>query len=247
MRSAIAAELAKIFTTRLWWGLLAGALGLVALTVVLTVFSSGQPGAVSIETPEGARNVVAGIGSAYLFSLVLGIMGMAGEYRHQTITASLLAVPRRWSLVAAKLVAHAVVGLLYAVVSVGVGLAIALPLLTARGADLGHLDLQVQVAGLLAGVTLYAVIGVAIGALVRNQVAAIIGTLLWVMILEALLVNLLPEIGKWLPGGAANAMLQTAVLRGELLPLWGGAALFLAYAAALAAAGAFTTVRRDVA
>ncbi len=247
MRRVVSAELAKVFSTRMWWGLLLGALGLVALTVVLTIYSSGQPGAISTDTPEGVRNVVAGIGSAYLFTLVLGIIGMAGEYRHQTITASLLATPRRWLLVAGKLVAHAVVGFLYAVVSVAVGLALALPLLAARDADLGALDLPVQIGGLLAGITLYAVIGVAIGALVRNQVAAIIGALIWVMILEGLLVNLLPEVGKWLPGGAANAMLQTAVIRGELLPVWAGAALFLAYAAALALAATLTTVRRDVA
>lgn len=79
------------------------------------------------------------------------------------------------------------------------------------------------------------------GALVRNQIAAILIAVIWMLLVEALLVAFLPEIGKWLPGGAANAMAQASVPGGDLLPPLAGAALFLLYGVGLAVAGALTT------
>ncbi|MDP9394006.1 MAG: ABC transporter permease [Actinomycetota bacterium] len=247
MTAAIRAELLKIRTTRLWWGLLLAALGLVVLGVVFSALGAGEANAgPGLDTAEGVRNVVAAAGGGYVFTLVLGVMGSAGEYRHQTVTSTLLAVPRRTRVVLAKLAAYAVAGFGFALVCVGVGVAIALPLLSARDADMDLLDLRAQVPALLAGTTLYALIGVAVGSLVRNLVAAVIGALVWVWVIEALLVLLLPEVGRWLPGGAANAMLQAATIRGELLQPWAGALLFFAYTVVLTVAAAFTTVRRDV-
>jgi hypothetical protein len=96
---------------------------------------------------------------------------------------------------------------------------------------------------------LYGPIGVGVGALVRNQIAAVVVALAWVFVAEQLLVALLPEVGRWTPGGATAAVLQLgdiATVRGELLPVWGGAVLLLAYAAALSAVGARLAVSRDL-
>jgi ABC-2 type transport system permease protein len=45
---------------------------------------------------------------------VLGVLSSAGEYRHHTITASLLVTPRRGHFLAGKYVAAAVVGTAFA-------------------------------------------------------------------------------------------------------------------------------------
>jgi ABC-2 type transport system permease protein len=45
----------------------------------------------------------------------------------------------------------------------------------------------------------YAVIGVAIGALVRNQIVAVVGVLVWMLVVEQLLTPTFPTIGRCLP------------------------------------------------
>ena len=64
---------------------------------------------------------------------------MAGEYRHQTITTTFLASPRRRDVVVAKLVAHSLTGALMGLLSLAVSAAIAVPWLHASGVDV-HLD-----------------------------------------------------------------------------------------------------------
>jgi ABC-2 type transport system permease protein len=246
MTALVRAEFRKIGSTRMWWGLLLGLVFMVALQVVASVFAAGQSGAPSLEDPGAVRNVFTSIAAAAVFPLVLGIIGMAGEYRHMTVTSTFLVTPRRWRVIAAKLVAYLVAGLGYALVGTVVGVPLALWLLDLRDASASAVDLGPLVLGIVVTLTLYAVIGVGVGALVPNQVAALLGALLWVFIVESLLVAFLPEIGSWTPGGAANAMLGTTAVRGELLPPWAGGLLFLGYGLVLAAAGARATARRDI-
>lgn len=92
---------------------------------------------------------------------------------------------------------------------------------------------------------MYAVLGVGLGALLHNQVAALMIPLGYLLIVE----NLLPSFGLmklvvWLPGGA-TASLARADLPG-LLPMWAGGILLVAYAAAAVFAGGFVLARRDV-
>jgi hypothetical protein len=243
----VAAELLKIRTARMWLWLLLGAIAFTALTVLLNGLLAGQQGSAAIDTAEAQRNLFASAGSGYIFTLVLGILGMAGEYRHQTVTSTYLVQPRRWVVIAAKLAAYGIAGLVYAVACSAATLVLAYPIIALRDASvLSSVDVPLVVLGSTAATALYAVLGVAVGALIRNQVAAIVSALAWVLIVEGLIVAFLPKVGKWLPGGAANAMLQASVPGGELLPAWAGALLFVAYALAFAAAGVQITVRRDV-
>jgi hypothetical protein len=81
-------------------------------------------------------------------------------------------------------------------------------------------------------------------------VAAIVLALVWVLLVESLIVAFLPAVGRWLPGGAASAVLQAGVGGGggpaQLLPVWGGALVMLGYAVVLAWLAALTTLRRDI-
>jgi hypothetical protein len=90
------------------------------------------------------------------------------------------------------------------------------------------------------------VIGVGIGALVRNQNIAVTGVLVWTVGIETLLVTFVPEIGRWLPGGASSALTGVATPERGLLAGWAGALVLAAYATAFVAAGARVLVRRDV-
>jgi hypothetical protein len=91
---------------------------------------------------------------------------------------------------------------------------------------------------------LWGALGVGLGSLVRSQVGAIVGLLVWLLFVEHILFALYSKVGKFGPGEATNAL---ANMHSEhlLAPVVGGIVL-LAWAAAFGAAGAFLTERRDV-
>jgi ABC-2 type transport system permease protein len=176
----------------------------------------------------------------------MGIITTAGEYRHNTITAALLITPQRRQLIVAKAIAIAIVGAGVAVIATAVALAVSLPWLAAKGVH--PTLLSSDVAGVLLGsaavMVLFGLIGVGLGAIVRNQVAAVVGSLVWLLVVENLLVSLFPAIGKWLSFGASASLIGSA--DAGLLPVGAAALLLLGYAAAFIATGIHLTTTRDV-
>jgi ABC-2 type transport system permease protein len=181
---------------------------------------------------------------------VLGILVVATEFRHGTITPSLLAVPDRPRLVLAKVIAALAAGFLLCLVASALAAAIGQGLLSARDIDTGigaGRTARLIAGGAVAG-ALFAAIGVGLGALVRNQVGAIIGALGWIFLVEPLL-GIIPgasdAIGRWFPSGAAAAVAGTATIDDPLGQVPAGL-LLAAYAAAFALAGALLMRRRDI-
>ena len=151
-------------------------------------------------------------------------------------------------MVAAKLAAVALAGLAIALVATAVVMAVAAAWLPAKGVgvDLADPGLAARVAGLAAAVALFAVLGTGLGALFRNQFAAVVvGLLWWQGGVEALVVGVLhrPGLGRWLPDGAAAAL--TAPGDGTLA-MWAAGPLFAAYGLGLAVVGGRLVVRRDL-
>ena len=94
----------------------------------------------------------------------MGALVVTSEFRHQTITPSLLQVPQRAKLVAAKAAAAVLVGL-----ALGVGCcAVVLPVGTVSGAfqlQLVNGDIALRVMGHILTFPVYALLGAGIGAL----------------------------------------------------------------------------------
>ena len=248
MTGLVRAEVLKITSTRLALGILGGSVAYVVVNVVALVFTAGQPGVPSLAVASTVRGVYASAGAASPIVLVAGILGMTTEYRFMTVTPTFLVTPRRGRVLAAKLAVHAAFGLVIGLACSLVSAAVATALLGLRPhAEVDPATvMQISLATLL-GYALFAVVGVSVGALVRNQIAAIIGALLWTLVVEGLLVAFLPAVGRWLPGGALRAVLQTQTFNGgQLLPAWAASVVLLGYAAAFAALAARTTLRRDV-
>jgi ABC-2 type transport system permease protein len=251
----VRAEWTKLFTTRVWLGLLLGSCvlvgGFAALFTGFAGTSGGGPdgqGLPAIGTAAFEQLAFAVAANATILFVVLGIIGTTQEYRHRTATPTFLASPHRGRVVVAKLVAYAVATVPMALLVLAVDVLVVLVYAGARGAapSLSGDNLRVLVG---AGVALvvYAVIGVGVGALVRNQVGAIVGTLVYLFVVEALIQNIPATAGayKWLPGGATEAM--TATFNGnDLLSAWQGALLLLGYGLAAAVLGTVLAVRRDV-
>ena len=248
MIALLRAELLKVRTTRLVLGLLAATVGVVVLGVVASILTAGQGGTPPLDTGEGVRNVFGNAGVASVLALVMGILVVTGELRHGTITQTFLLTPRRPLVVAAKLAAMVVVGLVFGTVASAVSLAVAVPWLAAKDVSLGAMggDVATVLLAALLSCALYGLIGVGVGALVRNQVAAVVFALVWEFVLAGIVVALLPAVGRWLPQGAARALSQETLTDGSLLPPWAGGVVLVAYAVVFSALGARLLVHRDV-
>ena len=249
MSDLIRAELLKLRTTRMSWWIAAAALAFVPLGIALAIQAAGQAGNATLDSSEGLRNVILAASSGGVLVLVLGIFVVAGEFRHDTATATFLINPDRGRVVGAKLVAAGLAGV---AVGVGVGaslvtLAVAVPWLSAKGVDLGaHSgDIALVLLAALAATVLSAVVGVGFGALLPNQVAGVTVALVWTLLVDGLVVEFVPEIGRWFPGAAARA-LSADTSQGNLLPIWVGTLVFAGYGLAFAAAGTRLVLRRDI-
>jgi len=249
MNGLVRAELLKFRTTRSSRWMVASTLLAVLVGVASTMATAGDDGSVPLETTEGVRNVLsAGASAGALVIFILGIVSMTGEHRFQTITQTFLVAPVRSGVVVAKLIATVLLGLALGVASAAATMAVALPWLAHEGAPARFVQDVVPVAGgTLAATALYGVLGVAVGALFRNQTAAVAVSLVWMLIAESLLVGFAPSIGRWLPTGAAEALSSYTPGSGDLLPMWAGALVLCAYVAGFATAGARVALRRDVA
>jgi ABC-2 type transport system permease protein len=247
MTRLVKAELLKLWTTRTARVLLALTAAGTAALVVLVLALAGRPGQPALGGDALHQLVLAPNGPLTLAALVLGILGMTGELRHGTATSTFLVTPVRGRVVAAKLVAATVAGLVIAVVASAVVLAIALPWLPAKGIDITvDLGLAGRLAGLATAVALSAMLGTGLGAVFRNQFAAVIvGLLWWQGGLEDLVVGTLqrPALGRWLPEGAASAL--TAPGDGTLA-MWAGGLVLAAYGLVLALLGGRLVVSRDL-
>ena len=126
-------------------------------------------------------------------------------------------------------------------------LAVALPWLATKHIHVDRFSRNVGLLllGGLAAITIFAVVGVGVGSLIRSQTAAVVIALIWLLVVDNLLVSFAHDIGKWTPLGASGA-LAGALAKHGLLPMWAGAVVFLAYGLAFAAAGTRFTMRCDV-
>lgn len=265
MMRAVRAELLKFFTTRLWWGMaigifLGGAAFAVLFGILLTSDSvaTGGPGGMPTGDDVQIANSVytGGLSVGYLLLLTIGVIQIGAEHRHGTISSTFLAVPRRARAMLAKVVALLVIGVGYGVVSLLGSVSVGALVLDLRGADafpsteiLRTLALSLLVLGL------WALIGLGVGILIPNQVAALLIGVGVAWIVEPLLGLAMSawafgrdHIAPYLPSEATNAIVNAVQNSPDAVRLswWGGALVLAAWAAALSGVGIWLTTRRDV-
>lgn len=124
MTNQLRAELRKIFSTRLWWGLL---IPVAVLSMLLGVFGGlvgaglGAPPGGDEQVPIVLASVAYALATTTVFAALHGIVATAGEFRHRTITTTYLSARGRGTVLAVKAGGSAAVGGLYATVTVVVG------------------------------------------------------------------------------------------------------------------------------
>jgi ABC-2 type transport system permease protein len=236
MRSLIAAELLKLRTTRM----LAVYVGVVLLfAAALPIFASTVAGHGAVATLEPSSLADSLRAPAQLTGaavLLIGLLAAAGEFHHRTIVPARLEEPRTTRLLTAKLLTVAVVGLV-----VGAAMETVAGVVGAIVLAQHHIAIEPLAHGiprltviLPAVIALQGVLGVAIGALLRNTAAAVGATLVWALIIEGIMPVLTgrPHVTSWLPSGAIREVTSSHTDAGQLAPA-AAAALLLAYAAVL--------------
>ncbi|MEQ6900462.1 ABC transporter permease [Nocardioides sp. YIM 152588] len=264
MRNALLAEYRKVVSTRLWWillGALAAYLAFVGGVLAFSIVFAPDDQALPVSGEQAAAGVYGLINAiGYVFPLVIGSLLVTAEFRYQTITESLLVEPRRGVLLGGKLLVAVPLGLLYGVVGMVALVGTTAPLLAWRGegAYLTDPDVLVVISLGVLVTALWAVIGVAFGAVVPNQVAAIVVLLAFTQFVEPIArlalgaFELTSSVARFLPGAAADGLIGVSLIgemgggSGDLLPRWAALLVLVAYAVALAAVGRATTLRRDI-
>jgi ABC-2 type transport system permease protein len=246
----VRAEWTKLLTTRVWIGLLLGSCLLVgAFAALFTAFAGNDDSGIApVGTPAYEQLALAVSANATILFIVLGIIGTTQEYRHRTATPTFLASPHRGRVVIAKLVAYALAAVPMALLVIAVDVLVVSLYAGAKGTapSLSGDNLRV-LGGAWAALVVYTVIGVGVGALLRNQVGAIVGALVYVFVVEGIISSIPATQGayKWLPGGALEAMTAT-FNQTDLLSAWQGGLLLLGYGLVAAVLGTVLAVRRDV-
>jgi len=237
------AEILKLRSTRTTLGLVIGMFALLLLTVLLTGLLTPTDELAHADT----QHDLLGLGGiSTLFTALTGLLLVTSEFRFATIRSTVLVTPRRSHVVLGKVAAAAIAGLAMGAAAVFLGFGIGYACLSGRGVPIaldGGEKAQLLL-GLLLAAALWGVIGVGLGALVRNQVGAVIGLLAWVFVVENLLFGLVPSVGRFVPSQAMNALIGNT--GDHLVPAAAGGALLVAWAAGLVVAGTALVARRDV-
>jgi ABC-2 type transport system permease protein len=238
----VGAELLKLRTTRTFWALGGSAAAIVLLIVVLSLILDD-----GIDSESDVRSLLETAGAAGLLTLVLGVVAAAGEYRHGTIASTLLVTPQRLRAVGAGVTASLLGGLAIGIAIAGVTALIVLPWVSAKDAEMLSAGGTLEV---LLGSVLFAglagALGAALGALVRNQVAAVVGLLLLLFVVDPALGALVDAVAPFTLSGLSSSITGSDDESIDLLPRAAGAAIWSLYTVLIAALAAIVTDRRDV-
>jgi ABC-2 type transport system permease protein len=182
---------------------------------------------------------------------VLGVLVVTGEYSTGMIRATFTAMPRRVIVLVARAVVFAAVTIALLVPTVIGAFLLGQQLLSSKHIET-HLGAP-SVTRAVLGAALYMVaiglLGVGLGWLLRHTAGAI-ATLVVVLLIVPIIIQFLPhpwpnDIGRWLPGGAGQAIL-TVRPDANLLGPWAGFGMLMLYVVAVLAAAAALLRARDV-
>jgi hypothetical protein len=240
-----AAELLKLRTIRAMWGY-----GLAAILFggLLAAGTIGSP-------PDDDRFaedfqfdlVLSGAFPAVVLALLLGMLLFTNEFRHGTISRTLLVTPRRPLLVTLKLMVGATAGIGLALLAVATTAVVAV-------VWLGILDVPLELGDAadaswrsLLGAALIGALGAAVGGVVHSQVGALVGTLVWLFIAEPIVWVLLglvdlEGVADYLPGVTVLSILDT---EGENLSFAGTVGMAVVWTAVATVLAVLRTSRKD--
>jgi len=213
MSALIAAELLKLRTVKTTWVLLAATIALSVLAIAGAIIAENSAASPDFESERGMRMILNMSSTGVVVVLVLGVIISSGEYRQRTATETFLATPRRWRVIAAKLVVASAVGAAFGALATGAAIVAADRMYWILDYDFPFASADVW--SIFGGAVLFAALfgglGAATGSLVRNQVAGITGWLVWLAIVEHIAGQLVPGLARWFPAAAGTALMRAPI------------------------------------
>jgi ABC-type transport system involved in multi-copper enzyme maturation permease subunit len=250
VKALLDAELLKMRSTRATALLVLATLVLAVLTVATTVPGVIEENAwISLDDPDLLANVVGnGFGAPLVLMTLLGVLAFTQEFRYGTITSTYLGEPRRTRVLVAKGLSLALASIVITIMTLAVSVACGIALIRSQDGNVTVTGQFWQTVG--AGFVVmaaYGVVGVAVGALVPNQIAAVVGVLIWMLAVEQMVIPLFPEVGRWMPFAAASSLMQVGSSYGDtLLSVAMGGLVLLGYTAVTVVLALIVTPKRDV-
>jgi ABC-2 type transport system permease protein len=246
MLTLLRTEMLKLATTRWPWILAAVTLAATAVQALQPVYKSGRDGDPSVGTAFAELAVLDSLSRGALVALLLGVLTVTSEFRHNTITVSLLQSPRRGRVVTAKALTAVSISLALGAAALAIALAVGL-VSDAIQPQLVNGEIVLRAVGLALTYPLYALLGTGTGCLLApNQPLAVVIPVLWLAGLEGLALSQVPQSVRVWSFLGTTAALQNAGDVALVLPIWAGAAALLAYGLLLLGAGTLRVARADI-
>jgi hypothetical protein len=237
MSALLHAELLKLRTTRTFAAVVGTAAALSLVLVALGAILGAEKDPHALFTNTSITYII----------VLLGAIGMTGEWRHRTITGTILAAPDRLRLLAAKALSYSVAGVVLSLLVTLATMLVGTLILDVRGeATLGAGGLADVLWRNLAVAALLGPLGVCLGALVRNQIATVVGLIAVAAVIEPAVSGVAPAVGRFGPlAGTPGGILGGPDADGLLAP---GLALVVltAWAGVAFAASAWRLRGRDL-
>ena len=242
-------EWIKLRTLRSHWVM---AIIAVLFPVAVTVLTATFSGLTSI-APDMVTRVLLGTSMVSLLLIsVLGALSITGEFTYNTIRPTFAATPHRSKVMAGKAIVVGLVGAALIAIILALGFFIGSAIVDSRldGRLLADFpDGKAMMIAALVNAPLYALIGLGVGALLRNQALAITALVLWPLLAENLFSGLLTVlgadgIGKYMPYAASLRSIQFSSEDLELSRV-ASVAIFAAFAVVMLLIGTFAVSRRD--
>ena len=275
----VRAEFMKIRTTGTGWLFLTGFIVFTALALTVNGFGNHsqlypQQGLVSpaqavaqaahSRSPAGVAAIAASMMTSgqlfgVMFALLLGVLIVTSEFANQTAAVTFVTVPRRTTVIRAKVAAAACCGALFWLVGTVIA-AVTTPLfLYTQHVSMslaGWTVARSVLLNLLAFVA-WGVFGLGLGAVLRSQMASVIAAIVvyagsfGAILVFTALYNLFHQ--GWMlgapviaPAVASEVMITSGPAFPHAPPAWTGGVILIGYTVALVAGGIALTKRRDV-
>jgi ABC-2 type transport system permease protein len=241
MNAHVRSEVLKLTTLRLPW----------VVATVSVLFSAGMGWAVMTLPPRERPVDLAAVaatphGMLWFLVTVVAVLIGAGEFQHRTVHTTLLACPRRRTVLVTKAAVAAAYGVGTMLVSVTATVLSGTVTAQVRDIELPHGPpaswAGVVVTVLVGGV--WSVLACGLGLLTRSTALALTTLLMWHFVLEGALPPLIrqPELAHWTPGGVAQTLVSPPPDDARILL---SVLVLVGYVAALCSLAAVDFIRRD--